>query len=210
MTYSLLLGLAGGLVGAAVWAAIVFRSGRHYPRMAIGVGLLVGIGVRYGVVGAPQTIHGMLAVVTAIFCILTGKYAVAHWMAARLNLVLVDISDDFMISCQADRIAKRREAQGQILDWPEERGLPSVPFAWRYPADVWAEAQGQWRRMSPIEREAKVEEHRREMREPLDGAIANLRRIGFRGGFRLLNLIWIALGALFAFMIASGRDSFFQ
>lgn len=64
--------------------------------------------------------------------------------------------------------------------------------------------------MSPIEREAKVEEYRRESRELLDGAIANLRRIGFRGGFSLLNLIWIALGAIFAFIIASGRDSFFQ
>ncbi len=210
MTYSLLLGFAGGLVGVAIWAAIVFRSGSHYPRMAIGVGLLVGIGVRYGVVGAPQTAHGMLAVVTAIFCILLGKYAAAHWMAARLNLVLVDVSDDFMISCQADQIAKRREAQGQILDWPKERGLASVPFKSRYPADVWAEAQGQWRRMSPIEREAKVEEYRREMRESLDGAIANLRRIGFRGGFGLLNLIWIAIGAVLAFFIASGRDSFFQ
>lgn len=58
--------------------------------------------------------------------------------------------------------------------------------------------------MSPAERAAEVRQHKDEEEELTRAAIANLRRLCF-GSFSALDLLWIAVGLLAAFCIASGR-----
>lgn len=203
---SVCLGCVGGLVGVAIWAAIVFRSGRHVGWFVGLVGVLVGIGVRSGADGALKTEHGELAVAIAIACVFLGKYAAAHWMAARLRLGFTT-DDEFMTAVLADRIVAQRQATGQKLVWPKEKGLPGVPHCLRYPAEIWTEAQRQWKQMSPAERRAEIKQYRQGIAELLNGAIANLRRLGFRSSFGLLSLIWIVVAALAAFCLASGKVS---
>lgn len=137
--YSLLFGLAGGLVGVVTWGAVVFFGGRHVGWFAFVVGVLVGMGIRCGAVGALGTDQGEIAVAIALPCILLGKYAGAHGMASRLRLIEID--DNFMTSILADRIVKARQATGQRMVWPPEKNQTGAPLCLRYPTEIWSEAE---------------------------------------------------------------------
>ncbi|HET6881127.1 MAG TPA: hypothetical protein VFI31_13285 [Pirellulales bacterium] len=198
----ILLGLAGGLLGVAVWAAMVFRYGRHFGWFVAVVGGLVGVGVRGGADGRWKSEYGEIAVVMAIGCMVLGKYTAAHWMAARLRLA-ERTDDEYVTSILADRIVERKRARGEKIDWPPEKNYLGSPFRWRYPDEIWVEAERQWIEMSPAERKAEIKQQKREFAELLP--IANFRRICFATSFNLLHLIWIAVGVLAAFAIASGK-----
>jgi len=87
---NLSLGITGGVVGAAIgavlWAAISYWTGYQMGYMAIGVGFLVGIGVRFlgkgitpvfGVVGALLSLLGCLAGNILTICLfISNEYSI--------------------------------------------------------------------------------------------------------------------------------------
>jgi hypothetical protein len=72
----LLFGMAGGVIGAVVWAAVAYGLGLQRGWIAIGVGALVGFGVRLG--GGCYPVHGLLAAGIAVVAICAGKVAAVN------------------------------------------------------------------------------------------------------------------------------------
>lgn len=92
---SLGLGVAGGIVGmalgAGLWAAITIITDYQIGYMAIGLGLLVGLGVRFTSGGA-GTVHGLIGGSLALMgCLLGNLLAVLIVVSRELGAPFLDV-----------------------------------------------------------------------------------------------------------------------
>jgi hypothetical protein len=83
---SLPMGIVGGIVGAAVgaglWAAITLAIDYQHSLMALGVGLLAGLGVRFFGRGR-EPIFGIVGAVLALVGVVVGNLVFIHFLAGR-------------------------------------------------------------------------------------------------------------------------------
>ncbi|MFG0331431.1 MAG: hypothetical protein ACF8PN_16200 [Phycisphaerales bacterium] len=140
----LLGGLTGGLVGAAIWAAV-----SHYFHYEIGwiawlVGALAGIGVR-AVAGddPPRLSAGFAGAFAAVLCIAAGKYA-----AGVLDTHDYLNDDDLSISYIADDIILEYVEAGRPLPPIGGEESEALDAEWTiaqdYPETIWNEAMRRW------------------------------------------------------------------
>ena len=79
-----LAGSIGGLVGAAIWAAISYAVNAEVGYVAWGIGGIVGIAVRFVAGEREEGIGpGVTAAVIAILAVLGGKYAAVHMLVSH-------------------------------------------------------------------------------------------------------------------------------
>ncbi|MCR4315602.1 MAG: hypothetical protein NUW37_04540 [Planctomycetes bacterium] len=71
---SILLGMVFSCLGAAVWAFEAARSGKEREVIAIGLGLLVGLGVKIGAGKARSYLFKGISCVIGVFAFLLAKY----------------------------------------------------------------------------------------------------------------------------------------
>lgn len=68
--------VAGGLIGAALWTAVVYFTGYEIRYIAVGVGALAGLGSRF--IGGGRDYHlGLIASACALMAILIGQFGAA-------------------------------------------------------------------------------------------------------------------------------------
>jgi hypothetical protein len=77
----ILAGTGAALVGALIWMGITVLSGLHIGYVAIGIGALVGIAVRYAGQGSTPIFGVVGAVLTLIGCVLGEILAVIQLAA---------------------------------------------------------------------------------------------------------------------------------
>ncbi len=210
-TRALSLGVAAGLLGAAVWAAIVYFFQLEIGWLAWGVGLLVGVAVLFGNEGHKTKTAGLLAAIIAALSVVVGKYAAVKAFVADTDSVLaetvekLDADDEFAVSYIADEVAADMEMNGQTLDWPGDT-LPMEPTAqMHYPANVWAVAQARWDSMGP----GGQEEYKAQVVNNLQENIALFQDMvvmeSFKGSFGGMDLLFFGLAIVTAFQIAGGK-----
>jgi hypothetical protein len=72
----------GGLIGAVIWAAVTYITEYQIGWLALGVGFLVGLGVRYLGKGI-DTIFGVAGGVIALFSVALGNFLTALGYVAK-------------------------------------------------------------------------------------------------------------------------------
>ncbi|TVQ51227.1 MAG: hypothetical protein EA377_13020 [Phycisphaerales bacterium] len=140
-------GVGAGLLGAIVWAAVVYFTHYEIGIIAWGIGILVGFGAMLGSRREGGPALGAAAAVTAVGAILLGK-----WMLVSLTLGS-SFNDDFMISEVADIILEERLEANQPVP-PLRSAEESGSYEQMYPQDVWLEAKRRWNAYSAEEQSA--------------------------------------------------------
>ncbi len=198
----------GGLIGAGVWAFIVYQFQVESGWIAWGIGALVGVGAAMGARGYAGATTGIAAAVIALLAVFGGRYAaismIAEDVTRRSHGQLITITEEDMISFSARDVAKEMSAAGKNFQWPEGVEQEHERGEEEFPPQVWAEAKKRWEAIDPAEREKKTAQRQSQMNARTKEAI---KSIGFMSSFSLIDLLWVFLAAASAFRIGSGLNS---
>jgi hypothetical protein len=196
-------GVIGGLVGAAVWAAIAHFAHREVGWVAWGVGGLVGLGVRVAAGDRDGPAFGVLAVLA----VLGGKFAAAHLIAGEVRDALVAVTDDDLMVPLAQAVVKERAAKGQKVMFLPGRSADTATELAEFPPEIRTEAAKRWNQLPPAEQQQRraAETKQRAVFGVIVGAGA--REGIFRGSFSPYDLLWFGLATFTAFRIGSGVTS---
>ena len=211
----ILAGMAGGAVGMAIWVGVGYLLLSEIGYVAMAVGGLVGLGVRFGSGGHEGFFPGLTAAIIAIISILLGKYLVVvllvNWVA---DMVVVGgekaeielYSEPVMISRLADEIVEEYERDGRELKYHSEKIqiLMGNDIASQYPQDVWQEATERWGEKSEEERLASRKIVKEELNEKLDEIQDEFSGVVFLAIFSPWDILWFLLATSAAFRVAAG------
>lgn len=205
-------GLLGSLVGLSLWAFMGFLIPFPLGWMAVGMGFMVGLGVRLSAGENDGIGPGVTAAVITLFAIILGKLITAIIIASLLTDIVMgppaDV-EDLSIQQVADKIVDERMDAGQDIQWPEDKWrLDDVEqdVASEYPADIWAEAVERWEEMPPEEQQElrenaeKDQELEEEGHEEFEAAGVGFI---FLLSFGLLDFIWIPIAVFTAFQLGA-------
>lgn len=201
-------GLLGGLIGASIWAALIYFTGVEIGYVAILVGAAAGIGVR---LGASQWDYGMgpglLAVAVAIVALVGGK-VVGGKMYVKAELADMQIEmfafthDNYLIADFAEELLEKHP-EGQPLSEPEigedfegEFGPEQVPRS--YPKEIWDQALERWNGMTEAERQKLRDDRKQILDDEFDIPATAL--------FGPIDALWFFLAIGAAYRIATGDD----
>jgi uncharacterized tellurite resistance protein B-like protein len=211
-------GVLGGIVGAAVWAGVVYLTEYEIGWIAWGIGGLVGYCVAFGNQdrGRTPTAAGVIAVVITVLSIAGGKYAAIELMMPT-DQELVDMfteqfqEEGYVVSFVADAVLDEYEAGGQALVFPESADRMNPSGEGDYPVDVWAEASERWEAMTEAEQLTFRQDREAEARANIEASLPEIRAMISRGGFFAsfapIDLLFFGLAIVTAWGMGSGRKS---
>ena len=201
-------GLVGGFLGAAVWAAVVYFTEYEIGWIAIGVGFLAGVGVRFG---SDETSDGMVSgiasAVIAAGAIVLAKFLSVYLMVGGVfgdNLVTID--DKVMIARYAIEIVENKESKGEKINWPPGHDLEDTPADQSYPQKIWNDASSRWNKISAEEKETKKTEAQDEINEVMDSLKSSVREEAFKESFGGMDILFFLIAAYTAFQTGSGAS----
>ncbi|TWU06663.1 hypothetical protein CA54_50600 [Symmachiella macrocystis] len=206
-------GCLGSLVGLGLWALMGYLIPFPLGWMAVGMGFMVGLGVRLSAGENDGVGPGVTAAVITLFSIIIAKFITAMIIAAWLADLFVGVPADveeLSIQQIADEIVDERNDAGQDVDWPEKQPLQGMgqqqDVSSGYPPDIWAEAEMRWEEMPIEEQQARREEAENEQDRAEDGQeefeSAHVGDI-FIFSFGLLDFIWIPIAVFTAFQLGA-------
>jgi len=208
--------MAGGVLGAILWAVVASVTGYEVGWIAWAVGGMVGWGVAWGNRGvsfSPKA-SGWLAVAITVLAIPCGKYLALHLTFPSdedlTELLLEDSwSDEFAVSLLADSVVQHRQGSGRLVQWPEGVDPSEAWTRSEYPADVWSEAMTGWADRSEEGKEALRNQARALQRANVTEALPEIRAAikqdVFLGSFGAMDLIFFGLALTTAFGLAAGK-----
>lgn len=211
-------GLIGGLVGAAVWVAIGYYANAEVGYVAWGIGLLVGLGVRFAAASdgeEPSPVQGVLAAGIALVAILGAKYLVVDLLVndvldGDMALMADDVGANDMIVTYADVIVDEKVEAGEALKWPEGKSVEVAEAESDYPPGIWRQAEQRWNALGEEEQQAKIEQRKKELSEfgeLLGDAFAReAKKQAFFASFTPFDLLWFGLALFTAFSVANGDE----
>jgi len=188
--------MAGGLVGAAAWAAVTYFTEYEIGWIAWGIGAVVGLAVGRSAGGKFGVAPGVVAAAVAVLAVLGGKLAAASLLLS--NTLNFD-DPDLLISCIADEVVEEFHAQGQPVRWPPNVVPSEAVEESEYPEDVWAVALVRWQAMTPKDRE----DFKQAIKAEVGGGDQSLRLAAFLATFSAYDLLWVGLAAVTAFKLGS-------
>jgi len=144
-------GLIGGLIGAAIWAGLIYYTNLEIGYVAVLVGFLSGVGVRFG---ASQWDYGwgpgLAAVAVAIMGLIVGK-VVGFQLVIQRELGNQQAAD---VQGLHENIFIAGLAEGIKAATPNAAGAPNLnadddtfdpeKLPQQYPPEIWNEAKAQW------------------------------------------------------------------
>ncbi len=198
-------GTVAGVVGAAAWAGITYASHKEFAWIALGIGALVGPGVRFGAGDDGGSSPGMTAVIIALLSIVVGKLIAVVLLAASLDIEgQMPVTTNDLVADLARDVVKERAAKGKRVAWPPGKSADTAENLADYPADVRQEATLRWQKLGADEQNRRVAEQKKETAALASEYRAELRGEVFQKSFGPINLLWFGLAALSAFKIGSG------
>ena len=211
---SVVFGLAGSLLGALIWAAVVYFVEIEVGWVAWGVGGLVGMAVAVGNDKGRQSeaAAGMLAVVLTILSIVAGKYvAIQMFVPSDAELIAgfsESVDEEMVLSFVADDVAADFHAAGREVRWPPDVDPNNAWAEPDYPADVWAEAEARWEALgSDARAKFRAEKVAGFGAANVDGIRALIATEAFYAAFGPMDLIFFGLAIVTAFKLGSGAST---
>ena len=211
---ALAFGVAGALLGGAIWVGIGYFTGYELGFLAIGVGAACGVGVAMGANGRAGVEGGILAATLAVFAIVGARYFIvklalmdmARQAMAESSDFASDAGDDeYWISVIADQLIENMGDDAEYLQWPmDDESLDDDVIANDYPSEIWSQALGTWRGMSASERERFCAVARSEMAREAEGGMEVAAGIvTLISCFRPMSLLFLAMAVGTAFKVAA-------
>ncbi len=202
----LLAGIAAGVGGAILWGVLYYCFTSFYlVWLAWGIGAGVGAAVAWGSNGGPDM--GKIAVVISVLSILAGWFLPAEVSIIK-NITKAKqglaegMDDEYMIGCLADEILDDSEGQGHSVTYTFDGENP-LDVQMDYSEELWQQATAKWDSMTAAEKEAYRADTRQRMEKTIVGFFSSLRKYNVRRSFDGDNLIFIVLGVVTAYKLAS-------
>lgn len=200
----------GGLIGAALWAAVAFLFNFEIGWLAWGVGVLAGFGAAKACSDLDFS-TGVAAAGMAVLAIALGKYVTVHFVVQDYMEEVasqgMQVSDELAISFLADDVIEMYAAEGTPMRWPGGMPPENPTTQVEYPPEVWSVAQADWSSWSPAEQN----DYKAQLRA---NAAANIHRIeaeamqaGFRASFSGMDVLFVLLAMGSAYKIGSGATA---
>lgn len=200
-------GSIGGAIGGAIWIAVSYGINWEVGYIAIGVGWLVGLGVRFTAGEDDGVLPGTTAVLISIASILLAKYIVVALAvsSAVAEIEMPKASDpDVMIGVFAAGIAYELESSGKEVKWPKNRRPEGLLNEKNCPPEIWETAQGMWNNLSPEQKQMAIEACEKEQAESIEEWEAQVRSEGFFESLSPWDGLWFFLAAGTAYKMGAG------
>ncbi len=162
----------GGLIGAGIWTFIAYQFNYEIGLIAIGVGVLCGIGAAIGSGGEGGAFTGGMAALVAMGSICVGKYAAISMIVDDMYgsdlftpLTLNEVDDEMVMTSIADDITRDYLDAGQPVEWPDPT-IYLIAAVWPddYPREIIDETWSVWDAMPFVEKSTE----RRELAQKWD------------------------------------------
>ncbi len=206
-------GLIGALVGGTIWVLLGYYANVEVGYVAWGIGILVGIGVRYAAHMDGQedsAVQGILAAGIALGAVMAAKYAVfVLTVTIPINSALsdfesVDEEDGYLMTMLADRVVDEYDEKGRRLNWPTGSSIETAQVAADYPPGIWKEAENRFGKLTDEERAEFAEERKANLQLFRDTLAAEMPT--FLDTFSPYDALWIFLAVASAFRLANGSS----
>lgn len=199
-------GLIAGLIGAVIWAAIVYFFQVEIGWIAWGIGALVGVGVAMACKGDTEDLTGVIAAACALLSVLVGKYAAVYFLVAgHMPADFADVKPQDMIEQRAWEIIGERKAAGKSTGMPNNKSSEEATFD-DLPADVRNQARRDWEALGDDDKEAKLTEAKQQREEVAEMIAGAVRGQGFKESFGPFDFLWFFLAAATAYKIGAGKN----
>lgn len=199
-------GGVAGIVGAAIWAAIVHYTNYEVGYVAWGVGAAVGYGVRKMAGQEEGVAPGVVAAVIAVLALVARKYAVAM-AAVQGNMpdVAQFVTPQSMVVSNAEQICLERSLKGQKLQFPPGKNAENAEKQSDFPADVWKEADERWSKLDPAAQQQQLEAKRTLINQQMQALKGGLQDKLFEKSLGLFDILWLVLAVGSAFKIGANH-----
>ncbi len=199
-------GVVAGVIGAGIWAGIVYATNREVGIVAWGVGGLVGLGVRLLVDEAHGFKYGLLAAAIAFMSLIGGKFVAVHLIVSDIKIAneILHMSEQDMIMSKADDIVKERQAKKQRVNFAPGMTVEKASKQMDYPQDVWKEAKKRWTDIPEADRQKLTADVSKERERLISDLKTEVRNKGFAESFGPYDLLWFGLAMFTAFRLGSG------
>lgn len=212
-------GMIGGVIGATIWAAIAYFTQYEIGYIAIGVGFLVGLGVKIAAGDQISSTTGAVSAGIAILAVLAGKYFTIYLLMQNLvagfnlDVLPIELNERSMVASLADQIIEEKQAAGETIDYPEmDEEAEEFTLEDQYPADILSAAKEQWNAKTPQEQAALTEARRAELAASMKefkeqmGGIGNMMAINVFEGLDPIDYLFIGIAAWTAFSVGGRRE----
>lgn len=212
-----LFAIIGGLIGAAIWAAIAYFAQISIGYIAVGVGFLAGLGMSIGAGDEASTEHGVVAAIIAIAAIAAGKYFTVLALVADAFPSASTITGNYQFTdddakvCIADQLVEQSNADGKVLKWPNGKSPEDAESLADYPIEIVKDAESRWSAMSQDEQEKYKSAAAESVEHVIGNAVTGARSVATTQAFkdsmlRPFTILWIILAAGAAFKVGSGLN----
>jgi hypothetical protein len=207
----ILCGLGAGLLAALLWAGFSYAADRELGWIAWGVGLIVGLGVRWSVADADGWVPGIIAAVLAVPALLGGKYLAVRFIVER-ELAQLTVPEELEAELAKVELGKEvvaeYEAKKKPLNWPKKTRLVTSAIRGpqsgdEFPLEVWSETCTRWGRLPPAEQEQRRSVAKKHALDNINAAGTRAVDRAFAASFSPYDLLWFLLAIATAFRIGS-------
>lgn len=218
-------GALGGLVGAAVWAALAYYAEREFAIVAWAIGGLVGMGVRSQARDDVGAGPGVTAVLIAVAAIMLGKFLAISLIVDNLQAKFGDINlpeptaESVQVRFANEITAERQHKGGEggkvaLPNDEDDEGPAGGEALTDFPPDIAKAAADRWNKMSPADRDKAFREQK-EMNDKfiqalgeggLVGNAGELKWNAFKESFGAFDILFVVLAVFTAFRIGSGAQ----
>jgi phosphate/sulfate permease len=210
LVYGSIGAAVGGMVGAAIWAAIAYYFHYEIAWIAMGIGALCGFGMAICVRDEGNALSGVIAAVITVAAICGGKYI-------TIDLILSDVTaslqgeDGIKVTAEtaqlymADQLVAEAQSAGKKLVWPggkePEDGITEPSEA---PKEIWKDVQARWSAMDKPAQDQYITAIQAEIDQFLKVGMGAARDETFLESFELIDIVFFAAAIYMAFKCGSG------
>ena len=201
-------GAIGGVLGAALWAAVAYFFNFEIGWLAWGIGVLVGIGTQKAADSELNFQTGAAAALIAVVSIAGGKYlAVQFAIDDALTEMAAGpegVDDELAISYVADVVIEEHLEEGLPVRWPGGFAPENPAYESEYPVDVWREADDRFASLTLQQKNDFKQEIADYVAEAMTDMRVEAQQAGFKESFGMFDILFIALAIGSAFKLGSG------
>lgn len=198
--------LIGGLIAAAAWALIAYYLNRESTLVALGVGVLVGKGMQYGLTESPGTRSGAIAALVALATIVAGKFAAVQ-IIIREDMeraaFMQPVNEEACKIQLGFAVMEELEKEGKSLKWPEGRNADNLEHFEEFPDQIRNEVDAEWMAMTPEEKTDFTKATQLAYDQYRQDVAADASVTGFVNSFSFYDILWGALAMAAAAGIGS-------
>ncbi len=221
----------GALLGMGLYVLIAQQFDREIRLVALGCGLLSGVGALAVVRHNAGLMSGIIGALAAIVSVVGGRYAAYEYViGAEADRVVQNVhaTDDHAIGMLARDVSKEMAASGKNYQWPEGSDPAAAIAEEDFPSPVWTEAKKRYATFDDTTKAAKIAAAEEELtrvkqqfhREAVDASFNESfkEQVDVRTGryvrrttqmsFGLVFFGWIVMAGVAGFGVGSGGQFF--